>query len=71
MVWDAISIDERTELHVIWNGTFIAQNYAHEIFRSPVVLHAVANGDFVFSLHDNARPHTVRLVENMLEVETK
>ncbi|GFW55222.1 hypothetical protein TNCV_116081 [Trichonephila clavipes] len=41
-----------------------------EILRSHVIPYAGAIGDsFVFQ-DDNARPHRVRLVENMLEAET-
>ena len=49
---------------------FDGRRYADEILRAHVIPYAAAIGDsFVFQ-DDNARPHTARLVENMLEVET-
>ncbi|GFU32539.1 transposable element Tcb2 transposase [Trichonephila clavipes] len=66
MVWGGISIGGRTDLHIIQNGTLTGRRYADEILRP----YAGAIGDsFVFQ-DDNARPHRVRLVENMLEAET-
>ena len=48
----------------------MARRYAVEILRSHVIPYAAAIGDsFVFQ-DDNVRPHTARLVENMLEAET-
>lgn len=70
MVWGGISIGGRTDLHIIRNGTLTARRYADEILRPHVIPYAAAIGDsFVFQ-QDNARPHTARLVENMLEAET-
>ncbi|GFS88916.1 transposable element Tcb2 transposase [Trichonephila clavipes] len=70
MVWGGISIGGRTDLHIIWNGTLTGRRYADEILRPHVIPYAGAIGDsFVFQ-DDNARPHRVRLVENMLKAET-
>ncbi|GFV77536.1 transposable element Tcb2 transposase [Trichonephila clavipes] len=70
MVWGGISIGERTDLHIIWNGTLTSRRYADEILRPHVIPYVGAIGDsFVFQ-DDNARPHRVPLVENMLEAET-
>ncbi|GFX00714.1 transposable element Tcb2 transposase [Trichonephila clavipes] len=71
MVWGGISIGGRTDLHIIRNDTLTGRRYADEILRPHVIPYAGAIGDsFVFQ-DDNARPHRARLVENMLEAETK
>ncbi|GFV15828.1 transposable element Tcb1 transposase [Trichonephila clavipes] len=65
-----ISIGGRTDLHIIRNGTLTGRRYADEILRPHVIPYAGAIGDsFVFQ-DDNARPHIVSLVVNMLEAET-
>ena len=51
-------------------GTLTARRYVYEILRRHVLPYAAAIGDFFVLQHDNARPHTDRLVENMLEAET-
>ncbi|GFV31441.1 transposable element Tcb1 transposase [Trichonephila clavipes] len=70
MVWGGISIGRRTDLHIIRNGILTGRRYADEMLRHHVIPYAGAIGDsFVFQ-DDNTRPHTARLVENMLEAET-
>ncbi|GFW09874.1 transposable element Tcb2 transposase [Trichonephila clavipes] len=70
MVWGRISIGGRTDLHIIRNGTLTGRRYADEILRPHVIPYTGAIGNsFVFQ-DDNARPHSGRLVENMLEAET-
>ncbi|GFX12570.1 transposable element Tcb2 transposase [Trichonephila clavipes] len=70
MVWGGISIGGRMDLHIIRNGTLMGRRYADEILRPHVIPYFGAIGDsFVFQ-DDNARPHRVRLVVNMLEAET-
>ncbi|GFU36209.1 transposable element Tcb2 transposase [Trichonephila clavipes] len=70
MIWGGISIGGRTDLHIIRNGTLTGRRYADEILRHHFIPYAGAIGDsFVFQ-DDNARPHRVPLVENMLEAET-
>ncbi|GFX43339.1 transposable element Tcb2 transposase [Trichonephila clavipes] len=71
MVWGGISIGGRTDLHIIRNGTLARRRYADEILRPHVIPYAGAIGDSFVFLDDNARPHRARLVENMLEAETK
>ncbi|GFU72209.1 transposable element Tcb2 transposase [Trichonephila clavipes] len=70
MVWGGISIGGRTDLHIIRNGTLTSRRYADEILRPHVIPYAGAIGDSFVSQDDNARPHRVPLVENMLEAET-
>lgn len=56
-----------TDLHIIWP---MAQRYADEILRSDVVPCTTTNCDSFPLMHDDARPHTFRFVENMLETKT-
>ncbi|GFU82557.1 transposable element Tcb2 transposase [Trichonephila clavipes] len=70
MVWGGISIGGRTDLHIIRKDTLTGRRYADEILRPHVIPYAGAIGDsFVFQDY-NARPHTARLEEIMLEAET-
>lgn len=67
MVWAGISYDARTELVFIDRGTLTAQRYIEEILEEHVVVFAQFIGnEFVF-MHDNARPHTARIVAQYLE----
>ena len=69
MIWCGISIGRRIDLHIFQNDILMVQRYADEILSSHVIPYAAAIGDsFVFQ-HDNAKPHTAHLVENMLESE--
>lgn len=68
MVWGKIRIGRRMNFRIIQNYIFTAQSYADEIRRSHVD-HAAAIGDYVLLMHDNARPDTARLSENMFEME--
>ena len=70
MLWGGISKGRHTDLYIIRNGSLTTRRYADEILRPHVIPYASAIGDsFVFQ-HDNARPHTARLLENMLKAET-
>ncbi|GFS88151.1 transposable element Tcb2 transposase [Trichonephila clavipes] len=71
MVWGGISIGGQTDLHIIRNGTLTGRRYADEILRPHVIPYAGAIGDFFVFQDDNARPHRICLVENMIEAETK
>ena len=69
MIWGNFGICGRTDLHIIRNGTSTVRRFADEILRHHVISYVAAIGDsFVFK-YDNSRPHTDRLVKNMLEVE--
>lgn len=70
-VWARISIGGLTDLHIIRKGNLTARRYADEILRPHAIPYAAALGDYYLLMHDNARSHTARLVENMLEAETK
>ena len=70
MVWGRISIEGRTDLHIIRNGTLMARSYTDEILRSHVIPYSAIIGDSFIFQHDNSRPHTAHLVEDMLDAET-
>ncbi|GFV08260.1 DDE_3 domain-containing protein [Trichonephila clavipes] len=70
MVWAGISIFGRTDLHIIWNSNLTAQRYANEILRPHIVPYDAIVRDSYLFMQDNARNHSVHLVENFLEVET-
>lgn len=70
MVWSGTSTSGRTDLHVFRNRILMAQRYADEVYRSQAVPYAEAIGYLFLLMLDTSRPHTARLVENMLETET-
>ncbi|GFW42542.1 transposable element Tcb2 transposase [Trichonephila clavipes] len=59
-----ISIDGRTDLHIIRNGPLTARRYRDEILRPIVVPYAAAIGDDFILMDDNCRPHRANLVED-------
>ena len=63
MVYAGISINERTYLHIIRNGTLTGRRYGDEILRPIVVPYAAVIGDDFISLYDNCRPHRANLCE--------
>lgn len=64
MVWAGISMDFRTDLHII-NGPLTGQRYNEEIILVPVLNRANAIGRHNFILlDDNARPHRAQVVLN-------
>ncbi|GFU11567.1 hypothetical protein TNCV_4492011 [Trichonephila clavipes] len=70
MVWAGNNTEERTALYIIQNGNLMTQRYADEILRPHLVIYAATNGDFFLEMQDNAKLHTVCLM-NFLENETK
>ncbi|GFT81361.1 transposable element Tcb2 transposase [Trichonephila clavipes] len=65
-VYGGISIDGRTDLYIIRDGTLTARRYRDEILRPIVVPYAAAIVvDFIL-LDDNCRPHRANLVEDFL-----
>ena len=69
MIWGVISTGGCMDLHIIRNSTLTARWYADEILRPHGIPYVIAMGDFFVFQHDNARPHTVHLMGNMLEAE--
>ncbi len=61
-VLGGVSIDGRTDLHILDRGTVTAQRYRDEVLDPIVKPYAGAVGEGFFSLmHDNAGPHTARI----------
>lgn len=52
LVWERLSLDGRTDLYVLPNGTFTAVGYWNEILRA-IVTGAVGTGFLL--VHDNTR----------------
>ncbi|GFW60505.1 transposable element Tcb2 transposase [Trichonephila clavipes] len=66
LVYGGISIDGRTDLYIIRDGSLTARRYRDEILRSIVVPYAAAIGDDFILMDDNCRPHRANLVEDFL-----
>ncbi|GBN37879.1 hypothetical protein AVEN_66885-1 [Araneus ventricosus] len=64
MAWAGVSINDRTDLYIIRNGTLTAQWYRDDIFRTIVVLYAAAILNESLLMDDNARPYRARQMEN-------
>ena len=62
MVWGGVHYAGKTNLIVI-RQTLNAQRYCDDILRHVVVPFMRRNNRFVFQ-HDNARPHTARLLHD-------
>ncbi|KAJ8349712.1 hypothetical protein SKAU_G00248420 [Synaphobranchus kaupii] len=60
MVWGGISLEGRTNIHVLANGTLTAVRYRDEIHRPTVRPYAGAVGPGFLLVQDNARPHVAR-----------
>lgn len=67
MVWGGICLGVRTELVVIENGSLNAFRYLTEILEQHVMPFAPFVGDGFIFMHDNARPHTARVVRDYLQ----
>ncbi|GFT58020.1 transposable element Tcb2 transposase [Trichonephila clavipes] len=61
LVYGGISIDGRTDLHIIRDGPLTARRYRDDIIR-PIV----AIGDDFNLMDDNCRPHRANLVEDFV-----
>lgn len=66
MVWEAFSIGGRTDLYVVRGRSLIAVRYRDEIFTPIVISYAGAVGKSFILMDDNAQPHRVYAVNNML-----
>ena len=67
MVWGGISMEARTELVFIENGSLNAHRYINEILINHVVPFAPFIGDEFVFMHDNAHPHAARCVSEYLD----
>lgn len=73
MVWGGISLMARTELVVLQGGRLTADRYITDILEPHVVPYAPFIGEEMLLMHDNARPHVARIVQDYLqevEIET-
>lgn len=66
MVWGGICLGARTELVLIENGSLTAHRYVTEILEPYVMPFAPLIGQNFILMHDNARPHTARIVSSYL-----
>ncbi len=60
MVWRGISMEGRTDLYRLDNGTLTAIRYRDKILGAIVRPYAGAVGPGFFLVHDNAQPHVAR-----------
>ncbi|GFW42343.1 transposable element Tcb2 transposase [Trichonephila clavipes] len=64
LVYGGISIDGRTYLYIIRDGSLTARRYRNEILRPIVVSYAAAIGDDFILMEDNCMPHRANLVDD-------
>ena len=67
MEWGGISFEARTELVFIQNGTLTVHRYLTEVLEDHAVPFMVILGEDATFMHDNARPHTARIVTAYLD----
>jgi hypothetical protein len=71
MVWSAISVQGRTELVSLRGARMKAARYITDILDPHVIPYDPFIGQNFVYMHDNARPHTARIVQEYLrETET-
>ncbi|GBM82503.1 hypothetical protein AVEN_202399-1 [Araneus ventricosus] len=64
VAWAGVSINDRTDLYIIRNGTLTAQWYRYEILRTIVVLYDAAILNESILMDDNARSYRALRMEN-------
>ncbi|KAI4900632.1 hypothetical protein NFI96_029195 [Prochilodus magdalenae] len=69
MVWGGISLEGCTDLYRLDNGTVTAIRYQDEILGPVVRPYTGAVGPGFLLVHNNARPHVVRVCRQFLENE--
>ncbi len=62
-VWGGICLDRRTDLVVIGGGAVTAVWYRGEVVEPVVQPFAGALGQDFVLMHENARPHTARVIQ--------
>lgn len=67
MVWGGITLTGRTGLHICRDGVVNAHRYLEDIVEPYIVPFAAEEGPQFILQHDNARPHTARIVTQYLE----
>ncbi|GFT62277.1 transposable element Tcb2 transposase [Trichonephila clavipes] len=66
LVYGGVSIDGRTDLYIIRDGSLTARRYRDEILRTIVDPYAAEIGDDFILMDHNCRPHRANLVEDYL-----
>lgn len=66
MVWGGICVGARTDLVVIDGGSLTAHRYITDVLEPHVMPFAPFIGENFIFMHDNARPHTARIVKDYL-----
>ncbi|KAG8284281.1 hypothetical protein J6590_108265 [Homalodisca vitripennis] len=66
LVWGGITMDGRTDLVIIRNGTLTAQRYVDEVLDVHIRPRAEQAGQNFLFMQDGARPHAARLVREYL-----
>lgn len=66
MVWGGICVGARTDLVVIDGGSLTAHRYITDVLEPHVMPIAPFIGENFIFMHDNARPHTARIVKDYL-----
>ncbi|KAI4874218.1 hypothetical protein NFI96_005717 [Prochilodus magdalenae] len=69
MAWGGISLEGRTDLYRLNNGTLTAIRHQDKILRPLVRPYAGAVGPGFLLVHNNARPHVARVCRQFLENE--
>ncbi|MCI4390161.1 hypothetical protein PGIGA_G00119410 [Pangasianodon gigas] len=69
MVWGGISLEGRTDLHMLANNTITAVRYRDEILRAIVRPYTGAVGPGFLLVHDNALSHVARVRRQFLDDE--
>jgi hypothetical protein len=67
MVWDGISIDDKSDFVVIRNGALNARHYIDEVLQTQIQPRAHAGGDKFVLMQDKARPHVAKVVTDYLQ----
>ena len=70
LVWTGISVNGKTDLYVVENGTLTAVRYCNEILDQFVRPHTSAIGPDFILMDDNARPRRAHVTDAYLERET-
>ena len=70
MVWDGISMQDKTDLHVFHNGTVTGVRYRDENILPIVRPYAGASGDDFILMDYNAGPHRGRVADDYLQPES-
>jgi transposase len=67
MAWGGINSHGRTDLHIVQHGTLNSEGYIMDILQEYVISFAPFIGDNFILMHDNASPHTARIVTRFLQ----